>query len=175
MATHEPAPTSARSLPTEPRIVGHEKEYFMFGIFKKREPDNNKYLRGMFNRDSKLNIRDEISEIISNVIEQYGYDAFIDGTIFINSDFNVGWADMNTKRLITRDGNTAQKTVICAVDVSDAMETKEGISFEMMLSDKTDYNDMPKEVRDYYFGGLSNGICEIFEEKSEQFRNLPAM
>lgn len=147
----------------------------MFGIFKKREPDNKKYLRGMFNRDSKLNIRDEMSEIISNVIERDGYDAFIDGTIFINADLNVGWADMNKKRLITRDGNMAQKAVICAVDVSDAMETEEGISFEMMLSDETAYNDMPKEVRDYYFGGLSNAICGMFEEKSEQFRNLPAM
>lgn len=147
----------------------------MFGIFKKRDPDNNKYLRGMFSRDSTLNVRDEMSEIIGNVLETAGYESFIDGTIFVNDDWNVGWANTSTGVLVTRDGIIEKKALLCSVAVSDVMNREDCKIYEMMLSDKESYNDMPKEVREYYLGGISNVVCNIFAKKSDKFRTLPPM
>lgn len=146
----------------------------MFGIFKKKkEFDVENYVRGMFSRNSRLNIRDEMSFIIGHVIKIKGYSKFVEGMIFLNSEWSVGWAHVETNDLVIKSDGAG--SIICSVSVANAMTNEECSLYADDLADIGQPNDMEKEVADYFLKMFCNGVCEIFEQKSEQFRNLPQM
>ncbi len=146
----------------------------MFGIFKKKkEFDVENYVRGMISGNSWFNVRDEMSLIIGHVIKNKGYAKFVEGMIFLNSEWSVGWAHVETNDLVIKSDGAGN--IICSVSVANAMTNEECAFYADDLADIGQPNDMEEDVSDHFLKMFSNGVCEVLGEKSEQFRNLRRM
>ena len=156
----------------------------MFGIFKKKKDafdaekfvremfDAEKFVREMMEKKSQLNTRDEMEVIIGDVLRTRGYQEFLDGMIFLNSEFRCGWA---------KEDGTFVATINPVGSIISAVLIKEAILNNELCNSAEDEleliasGDISKEVGDIMLGSFCWGICEMFAERCAEFRALPKM